>query len=197
MAELETLTMSPLRISTTVTTCHAGCGIRLKNLFDKFSKWSIPFGYPGEGFLKMEYENKVVGYSTRDVLTKRKLTEKTFFNQATLVIRKTLAGRGWKEVNIKLFANGGIQMTGVPTPEFSQEAIKYVIDEIKKKDAEIFTGTLAQVRTWLQGVEWSRNYDELHKISNDDKRMAAEQKERNRQLMRTLKEGKRVEGIEK
>jgi hypothetical protein len=32
------------------------------------------------------------------------------------------------------------------------------------------------------------------KISDDDKRVKAEQKERNRQLMRTLKEGKRVEG---
>ena len=63
------------------------------------------------------------------------------------------------------------------------------------RDAQIFTGTLAQVRTWLQGVEWSRNYDAMHKLSNDDKRMAAEQKERNRQLMRTLKEGKRVEGV--
>jgi len=68
---------------------------------------------------------------------------------------------------------------------------------VYSRDAEIFTGTLAQVRTWLQGVEWARGYDMLHKISNDNKRMAAEQKERNRQLMATLKEGRRVEGIEK
>ena len=106
------LTMSPLRISTMVTTCHVGCGIRLSKLFEGLNKWTIPFGYPGEGFLKMEYETKVVGASTRDILTKRKVTEKTFFNQATLVIRKTCPGRGWKEVNIKMFANGGIQMTG-------------------------------------------------------------------------------------
>lgn len=65
---------------------------------------------------------------------------------------------------------------------------------IYSRDAEIFTGTLAQVRTWLQGVEWSRNYDMLHKISNDDKRIAAEQKERNRQLMATIKESKLVTG---
>ena len=65
---------------------------------------------------------------------------------------------------------------------------------VYNRDAEIFTGTLAQVRTWLQGVEWSRNYDAMHKLSNDDKRMAAEQKERNRQLMNSIKESKRVEG---
>ena len=33
------------------------------------------------------------------------------------------------------------------------------------------------------------------KLSDDKKRIAAEQKEKNRQLMRTLKEGKRVEGV--
>lgn len=79
-----------------------------------------------------------------------------------------------------------------------QDMVSLIPDEeclpVYNREAEIFTGTLAQVRTWLQGVEWSRNYDEMHKLSNDDKRMAAEQKERNRQLMRTLKEGKRVEG---
>jgi len=63
------------------------------------------------------------------------------------------------------------------------------------RDAEIFTGTLADVRTWLRGVEWARGYDMLNKISNDDKRMAAEQKERNRQLMNSIKESKRVEGV--
>jgi hypothetical protein len=35
----------------------------------------------------------------------------------------------------------------------------------------------------------------LNRISNDDKRMAAEQKERNRQLMNSIKESKRVEGV--
>jgi hypothetical protein len=33
------------------------------------------------------------------------------------------------------------------------------------------------------------------KLTDEKKRGAAEQKERNRQLMRTLKEGKRVEGV--
>jgi hypothetical protein len=65
---------------------------------------------------------------------------------------------------------------------------------VYNREAEIFTGTLAQVRTWLQGVIWARDYDEMHKLSNDDKRMSAEQKERNRQLMRTIKESKLVKG---
>jgi len=68
---------------------------------------------------------------------------------------------------------------------------------IYNREAEIFVGTIAQVRTWLQGVEWARNYDIIAKVSDNKKRQAQEQKERNRQLMATLKEGKRVEGVEK
>ena len=166
----EPLQMSPLRISTMVTTCHVGCGINLRRLFDNFSKWAIPFGYPGEGFLKMEYETKVVGSSTRDVLTKRKVTEKTFFNQATLVIRKARSTGGWKEVNIKMFANGGIQMTGVPTSEFSQEAIQFVIKEIMDKDPTVFIGTpgMTKFRVQLINSDYSINrqiyQEKLHKV---------------------------------
>ena len=155
-----------------VTTCHVGCGIRLSRLFEGFNKWAIPFGYPGEGFLKMEYEKKVVGSSTRDVLTKRKVTDKTFFNQATVVVRKLLpADRiGWKEVNIKMFANGGIQMTGVPTSEFSQHTIQYVIREIMAKDPQVFTATpeMTKYRIQLINSDYSINrqiyQDKLHKV---------------------------------
>ena len=63
------------------------------------------------------------------------------------------------------------------------------------RDAELYLGSLEQLETWIHGVEWARNYDRMCKISDDDKRNKAEQKERNRQLMRTLKEGKRIEGI--
>jgi len=177
MAATIPLICSPLRISTMVTTCHVGCGIRLGRLFDNLKLWAIPFGYPGEGFLKMEYETKVVGSSTRDVLTKRKVTEKTFFNQATLVVRKTFPGRGWKEVNIKMFANGGIQMTGVPTAEFSQEVIQFVMDQISAKDPEIFIDiktqqvqqpALTKFRIQLINSDYSINrqiyQDKLHKV---------------------------------
>jgi len=165
------LVITPLRISTMVTTCHAGCGIRLQRLFEKFPLWAIPFGYPGEGFLKMEYEAKVIGSSTRDILTKRKVTEKTFFNQATLVVRKKLSeNRGWKEVNIKMFANGGIQMTGVPSSEFSQQTIQYVLQTINEKDPEIFTGKsgMTKFRVQLINSDYSINrqiyQEKLHKI---------------------------------
>ena len=68
---------------------------------------------------------------------------------------------------------------------------------IYNRDAELYVGSVEGLETWLHGVRWAREYDMMLKLSNDEKRATAEQKERNRQLMRTLKEGKRVEGIEK
>jgi hypothetical protein len=68
---------------------------------------------------------------------------------------------------------------------------------IYSRDAELFVGSLERLEDWMAGVRWAREYDMMLRLSDDDKRAKAEQKERNRQLMRTLKEGKRVEGIEK
>jgi hypothetical protein len=68
---------------------------------------------------------------------------------------------------------------------------------IYSRDAELYVGSLEALQTWLHGVRWAREYDRILKLSDDEKRAKAEQKERNRQLMRTLKEGKRVEGVEK
>jgi hypothetical protein len=68
---------------------------------------------------------------------------------------------------------------------------------IYSRDAELYVGSLEQLETWLHGVRWAREYDSMLRLSDEKKRMAAEQKERNRQLMKTLKEGKRVEGIER
>ena len=66
---------------------------------------------------------------------------------------------------------------------------------IYSRDAELFVGSLERLEDWLAGVQWARDYDRMCKISSDNTRTAAEQKERNRQLIRTLKEGKRIEGV--
>jgi hypothetical protein len=68
---------------------------------------------------------------------------------------------------------------------------------IYNRDAELYVGSLEQLETWLAGVRWAREYDMMLRISDDKKRAAGEQKERNRQLMQTLKEGRRAEGTVK
>jgi len=65
---------------------------------------------------------------------------------------------------------------------------------IYSRDAELFIGSVERLEDWLAGVRWAREYDMMLKLTDEKKRNNAEQKERNRQLMRTLKEGKRVEG---
>jgi Transcription factor TFIID (or TATA-binding protein, TBP) len=128
------LTFTPLRISTLVTTGHLGTQIKLKLLFEQIGAFLIPIGYPGEGILKMEHKDQVVGYAARDILTKRRQSDKTFFNQSTLVIRKKRddAVGGFKEVNMKLFENGGFQMTGVTSEEFSRGCVVWLIDYLSK-----------------------------------------------------------------
>lgn len=58
------------------------------------------------------------------------------------------------------------------------------------RDAELFIGTLEELEYWLRGVEWSRQYDEMLKVSNSKKRETKEQLVRNRKLFSILKNEK-------
>jgi len=58
---------------------------------------------------------------------------------------------------------------------------------IYSRDAEIFIGTLEQLRIWLQGVRWARQYDSMLGLSDDKKRAKKEEHERGRQLIVKLK----------
>lgn len=60
------------------------------------------------------------------------------------------------------------------------------------RDAELFTGTLEELRVWLRGVEWARSYDMLMRVSDDKKRKRKEQDELNRQLVKRLKDEKLI-----
>lgn len=55
------------------------------------------------------------------------------------------------------------------------------------RDAEIFTGTLENLRVWLRGVQWARQYDSMLGLSDDKKRTKKEDEERGRQLIAKLK----------
>lgn len=56
------------------------------------------------------------------------------------------------------------------------------------RDQELFTGTIEQAEDWIRGIKWARQYDELLRLSDNKKRARKEQDERNRQLMRALKQ---------
>ena len=67
---------------------------------------------------------------------------------------------------------------------------------IYSRDAELYIGSLEQLETWLHGVRWAREYDMMLRLSDDKKRARKEQDERNRRLLKTLKDGKIPDGVD-
>jgi len=53
---------------------------------------------------------------------------------------------------------------------------------IYTRDAEVFTGTLEQLQSWVRGVAWAREYDSMLKLSDEKKRTVKEDAERARQF---------------
>ena len=169
--DVSNLKFTPLRISTLVTTGHLGSVINLNNLFEQFYLHAIPIGYPDEGFLKIEYGEKAIGYSSRDVLSKRKVSKNSFFNQSTIVVRKYKEDKsGFKEVNIKLFANGGYQMTGITSEIYARDVLLWLLDLFNQFPKAISTKSLIIERSAVQllNSDYKVNAlvrrDDLHRI---------------------------------
>jgi TATA-box binding protein (TBP) (component of TFIID and TFIIIB) len=139
--EIDHVRPTPLRISTKVITANMGTTMNAKTLFENISQILIPIWWPGEGVLKMEHDKSVVGYASRDLFSKRGISDKTFFNQSTIVVRKAMNPEKthFKEVNVKLFGNGGIQMTGIPAEDFANETLTWLLEELSNIKADIFT----------------------------------------------------------
>jgi hypothetical protein len=170
---------TPLRISTNTATGNIGGLMKLDVLFEQLPLLLIPFGYPEEGILKMEHKDKRIGASQKDMLTKKKVAKKTFFNQSTLVVRKRREENPevFKEVNIKLFANGGIQMTGITGLEFGRSVLEWLLPilsnlpkKISENPLEIKTLKLQLINSDYH-VNGNINRDVLHTILSDKYRL--------------------------
>jgi len=62
---------------------------------------------------------------------------------------------------------------------------------IYSRDAVMFAGSLEGAAYWMQGVMWAREYDRMAVDRNlDKKRERKEQDERNKQMVKILKEEK-------
>jgi TATA-box binding protein (TBP) (component of TFIID and TFIIIB) len=167
---------SPLRISTKVITADFGTPMRLKELFERISSRIIPLWLPTEGILKMEHEQNILGQCVRDAFSKRHVSDKTFFNQSTIVVRKAtnIEKTKFKEVNIKLFANGGVQMTGIPAEDFATETLEWLLNELVQIKPTFFEKdpVLGKFRVQLINSDYSIAYpvkrDTLHSILTRD-----------------------------
>jgi TATA-box binding protein (TBP) (component of TFIID and TFIIIB) len=111
-------------------TADWGMPIQLDVLFEQLKPHFIPIGYPDSGILKFEQKKQVLGACHKDLFTNRKITKKPFYNQNTIILRRPFES-GFKEVNMKLFDSGGIQMTGVKSKEFAVEAVAWLLELIK------------------------------------------------------------------
>jgi len=120
-------------------------------------------------------EKIVIGTCSRDELTKRKKSKNIFFNQSTLVVRRqcgtTETGEPiFKEVNIKLFKNGGIQMTGIPSDTFAQATLTWLAEELALFSQPVLDGKAAPNRYATQlinsdyQVNGNINREKLHEI---------------------------------
>jgi hypothetical protein len=66
---------------------------------------------------------------------------------------------------------------------------------IYNREAVFFAGSIESAGEFMKGIKWARDYDRMTVDKNMDvKRARKEQDERNRQLLRTLKEGVRADG---
>jgi len=160
--------ITPLRISTMTTTCQMGTTINLDKLFTQIK--TIPYWYLGEGVLKMEFKGETKGICRNDIMLRRKRVKKTFFNQSSLVLRLLVSQNIWKEVNIKLFSNGGVQMTGVPDDRTGKNAIQWLANSIQTSYEAVFAKpfNIHKYETQLVNSDYSISVpirrEKLHKI---------------------------------
>jgi hypothetical protein len=61
---------------------------------------------------------------------------------------------------------------------------------IYARDAEMFCGTIDDLRSWIDGVKWARDYDRMLRLSDDKKRERKEQDYRNQKLVKMIETGK-------
>ena len=57
---------------------------------------------------------------------------------------------------------------------------------IYTRDAEMYSGTLEQIRVWVMGVKWARNYDGMLRLSDEKKRTKKEDDYRAKRMLDVL-----------
>jgi hypothetical protein len=73
--------------------------------------------------------------------------------------------------------------------QFGDRVAVYARDDelpIFSRDAELFTGTIDEVSSWLEGVQWAQRYDHMLGVSDTKRRQKREQNVRNAQLLAVL-----------
>jgi len=121
----------PFRISTMTVFGHLDA---IPNLHQLFANGSfIHYSQMCEGILKMQFNGETRGICTDDILHTSTKPKKQFLHQASIVVRLIITEAteteppAFKEINIKLFRNGGFQMTGINSESMARQALTRLI----------------------------------------------------------------------
>ena len=143
---------TPLRISTMTVTGHLGVQPDLTRLYETGSH--IPYWWVGEGIVKIEYGSLKKGLCTEDIMHTTMKAKKQFFNQSSLVFRLATAN-GFKETNIKLFKNGGFQMTGISSEEMARSSISRLMEMNQGRGIWATTPHIAKFNVCMMNSDYS------------------------------------------
>ena len=141
---------SDLRISTMTATCKTCLDVNLNVIYKYANIQDIDSDK--EGIIKIEYGDELVrGTSKKDLDNKKTKKKKVFYNQATIIF-KILHGSVKKEVNMKVFTNGNIQMTGLKSIEDGKKAVHMFYEDTKNLKGLISNKETGEMKT-VKGIE--------------------------------------------
>lgn len=123
-----------ITISTITITCKLGSIIYLEN-FAKYIDLSDDKIINIKCGNNLEYCRNISPTKKKNKKNKKKTN---FFNQATMEIKP----KGNKHINVKLFRNGSIQMTGCKNIKDAYEVIEILVTEIKNEKAIMQNGII-------------------------------------------------------
>merc|ERR1712086_383342 len=80
-------------------------------------------------------DGKIVSmvYGAKPVKNLKKVSNRPFFNQATIIVKLDPL----RKINVKIFSNGKIQMTGIKKIEDGHEALEIIIDKLNRTKGEV------------------------------------------------------------
>lgn len=120
---------SELRISTMTATCKTLLNVNLYIIYKYIDIQN--YDSNNEGVIKIEYGNENIrGTSKKNIENKKNKKKKVFYNQATIIF-KILSNNVMKEVNLKIFTNGNIQMTGLKKIEDGKKVVNLFYEHTK------------------------------------------------------------------
>ena len=153
-----------LRISTITSVLKLSSDIDLKKIYD-----CIPISDNYIPYIEYGCENNPRGFSEKSLIKKRKKKKKKiFYNQATLHVIQDK-----KIMNVKLFNNGRIQITGIKNEDQSEKLILKLIEyfkdfEILSDLTELIENEIVMINSDFD-IGYEINREQLHNsiIEND------------------------------